>query len=303
MRVVIVGGAGFMGCAIAAALRARGHAVAVFDTADRLAKATPKLGGAEAVAFDFARDAADPARLAGADALVHLGCTTNPALSMQDMAYDAESNIGPSIRLFDAAARAGIGRVVFSSSGGTVYGAPELLPVPETHASKPLSAYGVSKWAIEHYLALHDGVRGVSLRVSNPYGAQQLEGAAIGVIARYVAQVAAGETLQVWGDGRIVRDYIAIEDVADAFAVAVEAPTLAHAVYNIGSGEGRNLLDIIEAVFRAAGRRVPVQHQPGRAYDVPEIVLDPARFIADTGWRPRTSLEEGVAALWRIAAG
>ena len=120
-------------------------------------------------------------------------------------------------------------------------------------------------------------------------------------IARYVGCVARGEPLQVWGDGRIVRDYIAVEDVAAAFATAVARPSLAHACYNIGSGEGRSINEIIEAVFAASGRRVPVDYQPGRAYDVPEIVLDSARYVDETGWSPRVSLAEGVARLWEHA--
>ena len=299
MRVLIVGGAGFLGGELATRFVADGFDTVVLDTAPRLAHRLP-VPGVDALAFDFVGDAGRVA-LPAADALVHLGCTTNPALSMRDLPYDAESNIGPSLRLFDAAAAAGIGRVVFASSGGTVYGAPRRLPVHEDDAPAPLSGYGVSKWAIERYLALNDRVRGVSLRVSNPYGPRQLGGAAVGVIARYVGCVARGEPLQVWGDGRIVRDYIAVEDVAAAFATAVARPSFAHASYNIGSGEGRSINEIIEAVFAAAGRRVPVDYQPGRAYDVPEIVLDSARFVDETGWSPRISLAEGVGRLWEHA--
>ena len=298
MRVVIVGGAGFLGCAIGTRLAAAGHAVRVLDTAGRLAAQSGRLGGFECAPFDFSSGKDSSDLLAGAGALVHLGCTTNPAQSMLDMAHDAESNIGPSLRLFDSAARAGVRRVVFSSSGGTVYGAPRQLPVREDHAPAPLSAYGVSKWAIEGYLAIDPRLEGVSLRIANPYGPQQLEGAAVGVIARYVAQLARGERLQVWGDGSVVRDYIAVEDVADAFLAAVESPAMPERVYNIGSGTGLSLREVIDAVFAACGREVPVDYLPRRDYDVPAIVLDSSAFTRWTGWTPRIPLAEGLSRLW-----
>lgn len=301
MRVVIVGGAGFLGCAVAARLVRAGCVVRVLDTPDRLAHCAQALAGIDTAAFDFATDGGAARLLEGADALVHLGCTTNPAQSMRDMAHDAETNIAPSLKLFRGATDAGLRRVVFASSGGTVYGAPRRLPVVETDPTTPLSAYGVSKLAIEHYLGLFDQVQGVSLRVANPYGSFQLRGTAIGVIASYVRSVRERQPIQVWGDGSIVRDYIAIDDVAQAFARAVLTPAALSGSFNVGSGLGTSINAIIELVFAAAGRRVEVNYLPGRTYDVPAIVLDSRSFTGKTGWTPEVSLQAGIERLWTHA--
>ncbi|QDH71034.1 NAD-dependent epimerase/dehydratase family protein [Marilutibacter alkalisoli] len=301
MRVVIVGGAGFIGSALAQSLLAKGLRPLVLDTATRLAKANETLRDIATATFDFTMDRNAEALFEGADALVHLACTTNPAHSMESIAWDAESNIAPSIRLFDASVKAGVRRVVFASSGGTVYGAPQRLPVVETDPTLPLSAYGVSKLAIENYLALYSGLEGISLRVANPYGAYQLGGATIGVIARYVSEVMAGRSPEVWGDGSVVRDYIAIEDVVSAFHAALTSEVLRSGAYNIGSGVGTSINQVIDAIREASGRALDAKYLPGRTYDVPAIVLDSSRFANATGWSCRLPFGDGVGKLWQKA--
>lgn len=298
MRVLIVGAAGFIGDAVANALVDAGVEVRLADTRRRLDRRdAPSLGG-EIRQFDFSIQDASDDLLDGVDALIHLGCTTNPARSMADMAFDANSNIGPSIRLFESAARAGIERVIFASSGGTVYGAPGHSLVTEQSPTSPISAYGVSKLAIERYLAICPGICGVSLRIANPYGAGQLRGSAVGVIARYLQAVSRGQALEVWGTGSVIRDYIAIGDVAQAFVAAVLNRDMVPGPYNVGSGEGRSLDEIIARIFATSGRRVPVEYQEARGYDVPAIILDSDLFRRQTGWSPRTGLDEGILELW-----
>ena len=303
MRVLIVGAAGFIGCAVARALETTGVQVRLADTKARLVRCDDMESGRDVAVFDFSTQRAPPELFDGVDAMIHLGCTTNPAHSMESMAFDAVTNIGPSIQLFEAASQAGVRRVVFSSSGGTVYGAPAALPVREGDPTHPLCAYGVSKLAIEKYLAIDPGLVGISLRVANPYGEFQLRGAAVGVIARYLLAVHRGESLEVWGDGNVVRDYIAIDDVARAFASAVSERELAPGAYNIGTSTGASIADIIDLIFRASGKSVPVSYLPARAYDVPAIVLDSSRFVDATGWDARTSLADGIAALWQRLRG
>lgn len=301
MRIVIVGGAGFIGTGLAAGLRRRGTDVVVLDSQRRIDRVLDLLSGVECSLFDFAGgDDASPFLRPG-DALVHLACPTNPATSMRSFAHDAESNILPSIRLFDAAAAAGVRRVVFSSSGGTVYGLPRSLPVREHEMSPPLSAYGASKVAVEHYLALYREFLPVSLRIGNPYGAYQLRGTTIGVIARYMRAALDGEPVEIWGDGSVVRDYLDIDDVVSAFESALFTEDLAAGAYNIGSGIGTSVMQIIAILSSLASQPLDVRRLEARAYDVPSISLDPSRFMRATGWAAKTGLEEGIGKMWRSA--
>lgn len=299
MRVVIVGGAGFIGTALARSFADDGVDLLVLDTGSRLVRASSLLSDVEIQEFDFTQDRDARRFLRGADVLIHLGCTTNPGRSMESIAYDAESNIAPSLHLFDAAVKANVGRLIFSSSGGTVYGSPRRLPVMENDGGEPLSAYGVSKRAIESYLSLYKQLQGISLRIGNPYGIYQMGGTAIGVIARYVAAVRKCEPIEIWGDGSVVRDYIAIEDVVSAFRGVLSSSAIASGAYNIGTGKGSSVNEIINVISEISGTKVQVTYSQARPYDVPSIVLDSTRFRKATGWTARTSLPEGIAMLWR----
>lgn len=306
MRVLIVGGAGFIGCALASRLKDIGIECSVLDSSRRIARSRDLLANVECVVFDYTQD--DPERVFGGTgvgmgtALVHLGCATTPARSMQSLEFDARSNIVSSLRLFDAAESAAIGKVVFASSGGTVYGAPGALPVSESAPTQPISAYGISKLAIEQYLSLYKSITGISLRIANPYGPYQLRGVPVGVIARYVQALRSGEDIEVWGDGGIVRDYIAIEDLVDAICRALCTVDIAPGAYNVGSGFGASINDVIQLLFTAADRRARVRYLEARKYDVPAIILHSDKLGTATGWTPATPLGEGLARLWEASA-
>lgn len=301
-KAVIVGGAGFLGTAIAAGLRDAGREVSVLDTADRLERVAELLQGVRTRVFRFPDTAGIEAELDGADALVHLACTSTPASSMADLARDAAENIAPSIALFQAAGRAGLKRVIFASSGGTVYGNPATLPVAEDSAGGPLSGYGAAKLANETYLGLtaeSHGFTGLSLRFGNPYGPYQLRGTSIGVIARYLSGVRHGQAPEIWGDGSVVRDYVYIDDVVDAVRAALDTDRLPSGAYNIGSGQGYSVTEIVETIRRITGTDLAVVRKPGRGFDVRAIVLDTSRFRHLTGWAAKVPLDEGVARLWQ----
>ena len=300
MRVMIVGGAGFIGTAVAAGLRSDGNDVVVLDSRRRIDRVRDLLSGVECHPFEFSGGDARPFLRSG-DALVHLACSTNPASSMHSFWHDAESNILPSIRMFDAAADADVRRVVFASSGGTVYGSPRRLPVREDEMSVPLSAYGISKVAIEQYLSLYRGFLPVSLRLGNPYGEYQLRGTTIGVMARYLRAALDGDVIEVWGDGSVVRDYIDIDDVVSAFKLALAVEGLPAGAYNIGTGTGTSVAEIIDIISNLSHRRLEIRRLEGRGYDVPSITLDPGRFMRATGWSPRTGVIEGLGRMWRSA--
>jgi UDP-glucose 4-epimerase len=195
----------------------------------------------------------------------------------------------------------GTKRVVFSSSGGTVYGIPENSPVTEKCFTRPISAYGISKLSVEHYLDLYKNLNGISLRIGNPYGAYQLRGTSIGLIARVLNSIKEKTPIQVWGDGSIVRDYINIKSVANAFALSLLTKNLEPGAYNIGTGVGRSINDIIQAAFDVTGRKTPVIYSKPRGFDVSTIVLDNSKFSSATGWKTYPeSLHEEIEQLWEF---
>lgn len=305
-RTVIIGGAGFLGTALAQGLLAEGREVCVLDLPDRFGSVEGLLKGVEILPFGFPTLEGLDDALVGAKSLIHLACTTTPASSMRDMARDAAENIAPSVAVFQAAGRAGVSRVIFASSGGTVYGDPEVLPVPEYAAGGALSAYGVSKLAIESYLRLsakQAGFTGISLRIGNPYGPFQLRGTTVGLIANYLTQIYAGYAPEVWGDGSVVRDYIHIGDVVSAASAVLNTPGLESGAYNVGSGEGRSVTDIYAAICRITGTSLALQYKPARSFDVDAIYFDTTRLRAATDWFPRVDLEAGIEELWKIILG
>ena len=193
---------------------------------------------------------------------------------------------------------------MFLSSGGTIYGRAEQIPTPEDAATDPITAYGISKLTIEKYLALHEHLYRSDyrvLRVTNPYGPFQIALKNQGVIAALVARVMNGESMEIWGDGSVVRDFIYVDDVIDALEAAVHDRS-SHRVFNIGSGEGHSLREIIDMVERLAGKKLDIAWKPGRPMDVPVSIAAIGRAKGALGWSPKTPLEAGLRetiAWWR----
>src|SRR4029078_1171714 len=206
------------------------------------------------------------------------------------------------LRLLEAARIRGIENFLFASSGGTVYGEPVHLPAREDDPANPISSYGIVKLTIEKYVGLYSrlhGMRGVSLRISNPYGRDQLSGTPIGVIAHLLRHARDGNTFTIWGDGSVVRDYFHVDDLMLAFSQALDPAKVPSGVYNIGSGHGTSVKDLVALVERVTGRPVRVCYEPARGIDASKILVDTHKFHALTNWQPRISLEQGVGGLWQ----
>ena len=295
-RCLVLGGGGFLGGHLVEALQADGYQVRVFDRVPRRATAAEIALETEWYEGDFGNRGDIAAALKGCQVVVHLVATTLPRTSNEDPAHDLESNLLPTIRFLAAAVEHGVTRIVFASSGGTVYGIPQAVPVPETHATQPLCSYGIHKLAIEQYLHLFHTLHGLEycvLRLANPFGERQRSDASQGAVAVFLDRALRGEVLTVWGDGSAIRDYVYVGDVAQAFrqAIAYGAPT---GVFNIGSGQGQSVNDLIAAIEALLGRPIARRYVDGRPFDVPVNVLDISRAGRELGWHPRVTFREGL---------
>lgn len=290
---VVLGGGGFIGMNLCRRLLASGFRVRAFG---RRCAFPDELAGVEWYQGDFADIGAVTAAVETFDVVFHLIHATTPQSANLDMASDVERNVLPSIALLDICRKVGVRRIVFVSTGGTIYGCPSQIPTPETAPTDPITAYGISKLAIEKYLGLYRHLYGLDyrvLRVANPYGQLQTGLKNQGVIAALVSRATRREPIEIWGDGSAIRDFIFIDDVVDALEIAVDDQATNH-VFNIASGQGRSLCDLIEAIERILGRKLDVLWKPKRSVDLPVSVLAIDRAREELGWSPKTSFEVGL---------
>ncbi|ULB11766.1 NAD-dependent epimerase/dehydratase family protein [Cereibacter azotoformans] len=302
MKLLVIGGCGFIGSHVVDLLLQEEVRVRVFDR-------RPEAFRAPLPAVDYVMgDYTDPTQLFEAvrdvDAVLHLASTTVPATANLNPVADIEGNLVATVRLLDVMRATGKRRLVFLSSGGTVYGVPEADPVPEDHPLRPISSYGIVKVAIENYIrmeqALH-GIEPVILRASNPYGPRQSHAGIQGIIGTHLWRAARGEPVEVWGDGQVTRDFIHVRDLAELCVRALRSHT--SGCFNAGSGTGTSVAEIVAGIDRtvraSGGPPVRPLCRPGRAFDVPRVVLDISRAREAFGWAPRIGLDEGLAESWR----
>jgi UDP-glucose 4-epimerase len=293
--ILLLGGAGFLGGHILDALRERGRAVRVFDRA-RPPTDRHSLSGVEFIEGDFGNRGDLTSAVQGCEIVIHLISTTLPRTSNDDPAHDLETNVVTTVRFLDIARQSGVRKVVFASSGGTVYGVARKIPIPEDHETMPLCSYGIHKLAIERYLDLYHLLYGLDyciLRMSNPYGEGQRPDAAQGAVSVFLDKALRGEGVEVWGDGSVIRDYVHVRDVARAFCLAIEYSG-SPKIFNIGSGRGLSLRDLLGAIESLLGRPVTRHYGHGRPLDVPINVLDISNADTYLDWRPEFSFHAGL---------
>ncbi len=303
-RCLVVGGNGFLGSHVVDQLVERGHEVTVFD---RFTSPQPLYTGAgvRRITGDFSR--ADDLRgaLRGQEYVFHFLSTTTPATADNDPSRDVRTNVADSVGFFELAVEAGVSRIHFASTGGAMYGDVLDTSIAETAVPAPVSPYAIGKLAIEGYLRYfhrRHGLESVSYRISNPYGPRQHPDKKQGVIPIFLHRIAEGRSLEVFGDGSMVRDYIYVGDVARMITETVGRPAR-HAVYNVGSGVGVSLNEIVRLAGAVTGRTPEVEHRPQPTTFVDRVVLDTARFTAEFGVSPSVPLEEGIALTWRDISG
>jgi len=296
MNICVVGGSGFIGVNLCKRLLELRHSVTVIDMRfsenlkciDVDNKIHRVVSGA---GDDKLKDV-----LKTCDVLFHLASRTIPSSSNENPVFDIESNLVASVRLISAAKDAGVGKIIFVSSGGTVYGVPEYIPIDESHPLNPVCSYGVNKIAIEKYLRMYQHLGGACyevFRLSNPYGPFQSPQSLQGVIPVFMKHILTGERVTIWGDGEVVRDFIYIDDVIDVFVQAVSSNKTGQ-IYNLGGGSGTSINNVLSAIETACGVTARIQYTTSRNIDVPVNVLDIDKICKDYHWEPKISLETGL---------
>ncbi len=300
-KCLLLGGCGFIGSHLADLLLERGYQVRIFDRSRvDLSNIKHIQGRIELAPGDFTKSRDVKKALKGCDYIFHFIGTTLPESSNLNPRDDVYSNVISSIRMLEFARAEGAKKVIFSSSGGTVYGIARTTPIPESHPTEPLCSYGIAKLTVERYLHLFSYLYDldyVVLRSSNPYGERQGTEGLQGAIPVFLSRIKEGKPVRIWGDGSVVRDFLYIEDLTRAFFQALTTRTQSR-VFNIGSGRGTSINELMEVIRRVTGREFRVEYGPGRKVDVPVNILDPQLAGKELKWRAEVSLEEGIRRLW-----
>lgn len=294
--ILITGGAGFIGGHLAHDAVAKGDRVIVVDNL-----VTGRRENVPPEALFLERDLAAPGldeilRAERVDVVSHHAAQANVRVSVDDPVHDAEANVVGGVKLLQACRRSGVRRILFASSGGTVYGEQSAFPCDEEHPTRPISPYGCSKLALEHFLDAYrrtGELDPVILRYANVYGARQDPKGEAGIVAILAEKFLTGDAPKIFGDGRQTRDYVHVSDI-----VAANRAVLEHwhpGIYNVGTGVETSLLDLYRRIAFALGRSTEAEHLPANAAELERNSLDPGKLERTFGTRPRLDLEDGLA--------
>lgn len=297
-RVLVTGGAGFIGSNTVDLLLGRGYDVSVVDdlSTGRRGNLNP---GSSFHRCDITSKALDGVfRRERPDAVVHLAAQINVRMSIEEPGFDAMVNVLGTLNVLESARRHGVSKVVYSSSGGAVYGEPKYNPVDEDHPVKPICPYGASKYAGEKILEVYGGLHGLDyniVRYGNVYGPRQDPRGEAGVAAIFTGLLLKGKRPTIFGDGRQSRDFCFVGDVAEANLAALKRKGRSR-VYNIGSGEETSVNELTARLTAAVGADLKPKHGPAVAGEVKRIFLDVSRARRELRWKPMTGLDEGLDA-------
>ena len=301
-RCLVVGGNGFIGSHLSERLLREGYEVAVLDRFKSGVNNLKEIRGQiEIFRGSYLDQELLRTAMKGMDYVFHYASSTTPATSIADPDYEIQSNLLGSVRLLQIARDEGVKKVIFPSSGGTIYGEPKRLPVREEDCALPSNPYAISKWAVERYLHhFHElyGLDYLILRYSNPYGERQSPYGKQGVIPIFLNRIKHNQRPVIYGDGSMVRDYIYINDIIEATSILFER-VIKDKVFNVGSGIGVSLNEIIKTMYSILGEEIrPIYEINSSRTYVTSIVLDIAKIETKTGWKPSTSIEEGIRKTW-----
>lgn len=297
MKILVTGGAGFIGSHVVDAFVAAGHQVAVVDN---LTTGDPRWVNPRARLHVTDLRSARLMQVLETErpeVVAHLAAQASVGRSVTDPTFDASVNILGGLNLLECCRRAGVRRIIYSSSGGAGYGDTDVIPTPEEHPTVPISPYGITKVAMELYVSAWSGIfgiSGISLRYANIYGPRQNPQGEAGVVAIFCHRMLTGQTPVINGDGEQTRDYVFVEDVAAANLGALEHPEVTGAV-NVATGIETSVNALYAGLVAAAGLRLEARHGPARPGEQRRSCLSPTLAGRALGWSPRVSLAEGLA--------
>lgn len=299
-RSLVIGANGFLGSRLVRTLRDAGHDVTAFD---RFRSRPPAFSpeGVRILTGDIRDAEAIRGAVADNELVFHFAGSTDPRSSADDPARELRETIGPALGILDACTAAGVGRVIFASTGGAVYGRQPQEVISETATPAPQSPYAIGKLAVEHYLRFYrmaHGLDSVSLRFANPYGPGQHPEKQQGFIPIAMRAARDRRPVRIFGDGRMVRDYLYIDDAIDLARRLAERPDLAHSEYNIGSGEGHSVTEVLAAIENEAGVAIDRTVEAVPPGFVDRVVLDTSRLRTELGSIHMMPLTVGIARTW-----
>lgn len=293
MRIILIGGSGFIGNNLSVQLLEQGYKVIVYDVRKTILPNSNK--------FKFIEGKIEETEklfsiIKEGDCVIHLASTSVPNNSNRNFYLDTYNNILPMLDLLQICIEKKVGKIIFPSSGGSVYGIPNYVPIDELHKTEPNSSYGIQKLAIENYMRLVNklhNIQTICLRISNPYGPGQRPFMGQGVIATFLASVLLEKPIEIWGDGSAVRDYIYIDDLCMAFKQAIEYVG-DERIFNVGSGVGNSIEDILLIIEKVTNKTIIKLYRNESEVEVMRNILDCNKALNEFAWKATINLEEGI---------
>ena len=298
-HILITGGNGFIGSHLVNQLAASGqHRVTVFDLYPRPYGVLPE--GARHIQGTLSNVNLIRQTLVdqGIEVVYHLAWSTIHETALKNPAADIEQNLIPSVNLLEACLDADVKQFMYLSSGGTVYGIPEALPINENHPTCPVSAYGITKLTVEKYVQMYSYLHSMDytiFRPSVPYGPYQNPHRRQGAVSVFIYHALRGEPVTIWGDGEVQRDYFYIDDLTRALLAGLDSRAAVNAVINLGGAEVHTLNQLVATIEEVLKVKIRVQYEAARKFDVPHLQLDIRTAREILGWQPELSLPEGIA--------